>query len=97
MALEHECIIGLYYDVDIDRLTTFRGLKYLSSYNEEIRRATNLDPVYAKIYYDHCNKYEFKDYFDKRKSVNMKRFEYCPMCGEKIDWKEMKKIAAVSD
>lgn len=31
--------------------------------------------------------YTIKDYTDRRKSTNITRFEYCPFCGEKINWK----------
>ena len=34
-----------------------------------------------------CNKYTFDDYCDKRKSTDLTRFNYCPLCGKKIDWK----------
>ncbi len=34
--------------------------------------------------------YSFADYCDKRKVTNLGRFEFCPMCGKKIDWKKIK-------
>lgn len=34
--------------------------------------------------------YSFNDYCDKRKSTNLTRFEFCPYCGKKIDWKKIK-------
>ena len=32
-----------------------------------------------------------KDYADGRKSTNLRRFKFCPECGEKIDWKAIRK------
>lgn len=32
-----------------------------------------------------------RDYADGRKSTNLRRFTYCPECGEKIDWKAIRK------
>lgn len=32
-----------------------------------------------------------RDYADGRKSTNLRRFSYCPECGEKIDWKAIRK------
>ena len=32
----------------------------------------------------------FQDHCDKRKSTDLTRFNYCPLCGKKIDWKEIK-------
>ena len=34
--------------------------------------------------------YTLEDYADRRKSTNITRFEYCPCCGEKINWKSIK-------
>lgn len=34
--------------------------------------------------------YTLEDYVDRRKSTNITRFEYCPYCGEKINWKSIK-------
>ena len=31
--------------------------------------------------------YNLKDYYDRRKSTNLTRFNFCPMCGKKIIWK----------
>ena len=39
--------------------------------------------------------YTMKDYADKRKSTNITRFEYCPHCGEKIDWKKIKLVGGI--
>ena len=38
------------------------------------------------------NGYWLKDYADKKKSTNLTRFNFCPMCGEKIDWAAIKRI-----
>lgn len=89
--MEHDCIIGLFYDVDTDRLVTFGGVYYLTEKYRELQSLYRLDPIYSTIY--HGKRYEFRDYFDRRKSVNMKRFEFCPMCGKKIDWTIMRKEA----
>ena len=86
--MDHECIIGLYYYWDGDSLITLNGLKYNMKRDEEIKKIAEADPVYASIYLRKT--YDFADYFDKRKSVNMKRFEYCPTCGKKINWKKLR-------
>ena len=43
-----------------------------------------------KIIIDWPAFYSFNDYCDKRKSTNLTRFEFCPYCGKKIDWKKIK-------
>ena len=35
--------------------------------------------------------YTLSDYCDFRKSVDIQRFNYCPFCGEKIEWKSIAK------
>jgi hypothetical protein len=30
--------------------------------------------------------YTRQDYYDRRKSTNLLRFNFCPICGEKIIW-----------
>lgn len=87
---EHECIIGLYYETEGDSLVALSDLKRKVSDNEDLKKIAWLDPVYAQIYH-RMRHYKLSDYCDRRKSVNMCRFEYCPFCGKKIDWKGMKK------
>ncbi len=35
-------------------------------------------------------RYEPKDYIDKRRSMSI-TFNYCPKCGKKINWNELRK------
>lgn len=83
---EHTCTIGLIYDSDYCRLSTLPSLK---SHIEERNRfnsfAEYVDyPVRMKTF-------TLKDYCDRRKSTNLVRFEFCPYCGKKIDWKSIRK------
>jgi len=38
--------------------------------------------------------YTMIDYTDKRKSTNITHFDYCPYCGEKINWKDFRRVIA---
>jgi hypothetical protein len=46
---------------------------------------------------EYCNRTSFRPYWtieqylDKRYNTNLNHFNYCPNCGMKIDWKELKK------
>lgn len=75
-----EHIIGIIYNYESTDIVTLDDLK---------------DHIEANQYaYDHfctLNHYTLSDYCDKRKSTDMTRFDYCPMCGEKIDWKAIKR------
>lgn len=35
--------------------------------------------------------YTLEQYADKRINTDLTQFDYCPMCGEKIDWKAIKR------
>ncbi len=85
---EHECVIGCFRDdakYDIVTLSELveilkRDAAFYENIKEDYRRlGLNIKPPYT-----------LKDYADKRKSTNMTRFEYCPRCGKKIDWKKIK-------
>lgn len=87
----HDCIIGIYCDCEGYRLVTLHSLikilvqeiEVLESFNERDRC------IYGEII--HRRKYYLNDYLDRRKNTNLSRFNYCPVCGEKIDWKGMRK------
>ena len=85
----HECIIGLLHDDHYDELVTIKDLF------EEIKIQSTVYNDLCDMYKKYFNKkpkapYTLKDYCDRRKSTNLTRFEYCPYCGKKIDWKKIK-------
>lgn len=89
MSNEHECIIGLYYwNFDDVGLITLSKLKKNIVDDMHLYKEIKYDPIYASIYHS-IKHYTLEDYADKRKSTNLSRFEYCPICGEKIDWKKI--------
>ena len=72
--MKSECLIGVYYDYEDTKLVTFDNLV------REARESERLG----------ISAYSLKDYLNKRKNTNLHRFLYCPECGEKIDWNELK-------
>ena len=80
-----ECVIGVLNDyksqiVTVDELKEYiraKNLLSISCKNNELRGLL------------FC-KYSLDDYCDRRKSTNLTRFNYCPLCGKKIDWKALK-------
>lgn len=82
---DHECIIGELYDDGL-RLVTLnelkKSIKEVKEYNQFLDQQGMLT---FKI-----KEYNIRDYVDKRKSTNLTRFEFCPYCGKKIDWKKIK-------
>lgn len=75
-----EHVIGMVYDYDDTRLVTLCELEKHIAHNNRIYTSF----LSSRI------PYKLSDYTDKRKTTDLSRFEYCPICGEKIDWKAMK-------
>jgi len=72
---DHNCLLGIWIDFDNSFLITQKGI---------------VDCVGTDARYGYT-RYKLPDYFDKRKSVNLRRFEYCPDCGKRIDWEGIKR------
>lgn len=81
----HNHIIGIFYYCDAADLCTLEDLK------EKINYMKEMNEYYIKIHNPtHRYKYtELKDLLDNRKSTCFKRFEYCPVCGEKINYRKI--------
>ena len=74
-----DCYIGLINDYADTCLVTLDELKAHIRFLKEYRSP-----------YLNWGVYELNDYCDKRRNTDLTRFEYCPMCGKKIDWKAIK-------
>lgn len=85
--MKHECIIGMYNNYEDTDLMT---------YSEICKMSLSEWELYLK-YEDTHKRWGMKpptpteDYFDKRKNTELTRFNYCPECGKKIDWNELKR------
>ena len=76
-----ECVIGIRYDWENTELVTLAELK---KYIDFITDFAEDNPCFIR------KAYTLSDYCDKRKKTDLYRFEYCPHCGKKIDWKTIK-------
>ena len=81
-----ECCIGIKYDYENTELVTLAELK---GYIEREKRLSEYSKN-SDRWQSMCNKYTLDDYCDKRKSTDLTRFNYCPFCGKRIDWKTIK-------
>ena len=83
---EHECIIGLLYKTDYAQPVTVLDLK------DHIEKTDEYNNSVIDFGMDWMIKivWSLKDYADKRKSTNLTRFDFCPECGKKIDWKAIR-------
>lgn len=77
MTKEH--IIGEWRDYENTRVVTLEDLKKAISDRNKYR-------------WLHEEERTLRDYADKRKNLNFFHFEFCPMCGEKIDWKKIREM-----
>ena len=85
-----ECCIGIINDYDNTGVTTLYGLKCHIKDQLELKQTFEKDVLFKD--YNHGIKgWTLADYCDKRKSTDLTRFNYCPLCGKKIDWKAIKK------
>lgn len=82
--IHHEHIIGLLHKTEYSELCT------KSMLNREIEDRIEING-YAEKYAPELKEtvWTIKDYADKRKSTNLTRFDCCPYCGEKINWKKL--------
>ena len=86
---EHKCIIGEWLDYENTKLVTFEELITEVKDNNKTYRYAIEEYGFSLI-----QQLKLSDYFDRRKSTNLNHFNYCPYCGEKIDWKKLKIGAA---
>lgn len=80
--MEHECFIGMYNNYEDTDLITYSELKEKSARDEQFAK---------KHEWFRQDVTPLENFFDKRTNTELTRFDYCPVCGEKIDWNELKR------
>ena len=85
--LRHDCFIGELIDYDNTSLVSLLLLK------QHIENQKSLQQYEKDLGIEPCKVYSLHDYCDRRKSTDLYRFIYCPVCGEKIEWDKIKKHA----
>ena len=88
--MDHECIIGVLYHSDYSELATLKMLKEHIEDNIEFNKSLDNDPLYKDCKDLRAKCWTLKSYGDKRKNTDLTRFDYCPECGNKIDWAKIK-------
>ena len=84
---EHECVIGLLSDYDDLRLVTVELLRAYIGGNRKFNEWCDLHgygSMKRKVF-------TLADYGDKRTSTDLTRFDFCPYCGKRIDWKAIRR------
>lgn len=88
----HDCLIGLYYHSEYSEFVTLKRLQALIEDTKEYNNMLRRDPLLYSAKELYKKEWALKDYADKRKSTNLTRFNYCPVCGNKISWKILKEL-----
>ena len=78
-----ECYIGIKHAYEDTGLVTLEQLKAEIEWLQARKESFEEYGIKYKIY-------SLSDYCDKRKSTDLTQFNYCPLCGKKIDWKAIK-------
>ena len=78
---QHNCFIGLIHDYDNTRLVTLDELK------EHIEHRAELQEFLLEHHLHSIKTFSLKDYCDGRKTTDLTRFKFCPLCGRKIIYK----------
>ena len=80
----HNCLIGILNDYENTQAVTEFGLK------EHIKDRNGLQQYEKDLGIEPSKVYSLSDYCDRRKSTDLFRFNYCPVCAKKIEWGEIK-------
>lgn len=87
----HTHIIGVMWHAEYGDLVTFEDVV------EEVKDTLLLKSYFIEEFGKAPEGFQkavsLEKYMDRRVSTNLTRFEYCPFCGEKIDWKRLKEKA----
>ena len=86
----HSCIIGLLHFKNNSELCTVEGLNRHIADGIEFNALLDNDPVLRERAYMRYKIWTLQEYADKRRSTDLRRFEYCPDCGKRIDLATLK-------
>ena len=87
--MKHECYIGIRHDYDNTSMVTLGELKRHIEANLELIEHIKRNRLFLEINHS-IRAWTMADYCDRRKSTDLIRFNHCPSCGNKIDWKAIK-------
>lgn len=87
MRKKHKCVIGLLSNYNGGEIVTLEELmKHIQErirFNEYARGEAMKETVWS-----------LKDYSDEGRSTDFLRFDFCPFCGKKVDWKKIRESEA---
>jgi hypothetical protein len=87
----HTHIIGVLWYYEGSHLATFDDV--VKSVKDTCTLREYFERGFGKVPEGFSRAVPLEKYMDRRVSTNLERFDYCPFCGEKIDWKKLKERA----
>ena len=92
--LKHDCehIIGLLHHTDYSALVGLDDLRSHIQSRNEFNNMLRADPCFAELTHFLRPEWTMEHYADLRRNTNLTRFNCCPTCGAKIDWKALKQM-----
>lgn len=84
---DHKCVVGLILDGDYPEipLVTLDKLKQHIEDTKAINKSFERMHIQGKR-----TEFTLRDYADRRRATDFVRFDFCPECGRKIDWKTIR-------
>lgn len=87
--MSYECVIGLLRLSSDSQTVSVSELKeHIAERSRQNRQLRDLGVMSHWLYY---KEWTLRDYADWQKQTNLTRFNYCPECGQKIDWGAIRK------
>lgn len=87
--MEHECIIGVLWDYEDASLVSLKDLISYIEERKELNCNISSNPLYSQLSLT-FKEWSLSQYADKRVKTNLHRFDFCPECGGKINWKKIR-------
>lgn len=84
----HECIIGFLRYMEDSELCTLSQLRAHMEERADFNRNLASGKTFCNCKSLYFREYTLDDYCDKRKSTNLRQFDYCPICGKKLTGKK---------
>ena len=82
---DHECTIGIMWDYEDSELVSAESfIEWWKGQKDFLRRCPEFEDDWNRPAH-------LREYADRRRSTRIEQFDYCPVCGKKIDWKELRK------
>lgn len=89
----HEHVIGEIIGYEDTRLVTLKDLQTHIQHRHDLAELFTSEKAVTMGVSRTIRVYTLSDYCDGRRVTDLRRFNFCPYCGQAIDWKHIKEVA----